>query len=165
MNDRIRGVKNVTLREKLIVLRDKAGISQLALAHQLGVSRQAVSRWESGSATPSMDKLKALAKIYGVSLDWLCSDASDAGESVQAEKPDSRDLKCKNTLHTEERLKKHNKPGIIAVLLIIGMLLSGYLMLQQAEFSTSEARKIGDLEAENVNDIPESNFEFDWEEE
>ena len=34
----------MTLREKLIVLRDKAGISQMTLAHQLGVSRQAVSR-------------------------------------------------------------------------------------------------------------------------
>lgn len=65
----------MTLREKLIVLRDKAGISQMALAHQLGVSRQAVSRWESGDATPSMDKLKALAKIYNVTLDWLCNDS------------------------------------------------------------------------------------------
>lgn len=53
----------MTLREKLIVLRDKAGISQMSLAHQLDVSRQAVSRWESGDTTPSMDKLKALAKI------------------------------------------------------------------------------------------------------
>ena len=70
----------MTLREKLIVLRDKAGISQMSLAHQLDVSRQAVSRWESGDTTPSMDKLKALAKIYGVSLDWLCSDSDMADE-------------------------------------------------------------------------------------
>ena len=67
----------MTLREKLIVLRDKAGISQMSLAHQLGVSRQAVSRWESGDTMPSMDKLKAMAKIYDVSLDWLCSDADE----------------------------------------------------------------------------------------
>lgn len=70
----------MALREKLIVLRDKAGISQMSLAHQLDVSRQAVSRWESGDTTPSMDKLKALAKIYGVSLDWLCSDSDMADE-------------------------------------------------------------------------------------
>jgi DNA-binding XRE family transcriptional regulator len=44
---RIRSVKYMTLREKLIALRDKAGISQMSLAHQLDVSRQAVSRWES----------------------------------------------------------------------------------------------------------------------
>ena len=48
----------MTLREKLIVLRDKAGITQMALAHQLGVSRQAVTRWESGDTTPSMDTLE-----------------------------------------------------------------------------------------------------------
>ena len=48
----------MTFREKLIVLRDKAGISQMSLAHQLDVSRQAVSRWESGDTTPSMDKLR-----------------------------------------------------------------------------------------------------------
>ena len=70
----------MTLREKLIVLRDKAGITQMALAHQLGVSRQAVTRWESGDTTPSMDKLKALAKIYGVSLDLLCSESDMADE-------------------------------------------------------------------------------------
>lgn len=48
----------MTLREKLIVSRNKAGLSQMELANQLGVSRQAVSRWESGDTTPTMDKLK-----------------------------------------------------------------------------------------------------------
>lgn len=95
----------MTLREKLIVLRDKAGISQMTLAHQLGVSRQAVSRWESGDATPSMDKLKALAKIYGVSLDWLCSDASDAGALVQEKNLDERDPVCNSELPTEDKPK------------------------------------------------------------
>lgn len=76
----------MTLREKLIILRDKAGISQMALAHQLGVSRQAVSHWESGDTTPSMDKLKALAKIYGVSLDWLCSDKCEFSENTEIER-------------------------------------------------------------------------------
>ena len=52
----------MTLREKLIVLRDKAGISQMTLAHQLGVSRQAVTRWESGDTTPSILK-QAVVKI------------------------------------------------------------------------------------------------------
>ncbi len=73
----------MTLREKLIVLRDKAGITQMSLAHQLGVSRQAVTRWESGDTAPSMDKLKALAKIYDVSLDWLCSDADESYENKE----------------------------------------------------------------------------------
>lgn len=103
----------MTLREKLIVLRDKVGISQMTLAHQLGVSRQAVSRWERGDATPSMDKLKALAKIYGVSLDWLCSDASDAGALVQEKNLDERDPVCNSELPTEDKPKKRKKWAII----------------------------------------------------
>ena len=86
----------MTLREKLIVLRDKAGISQMSLAHQLGVSRQAVSRWESGDATPSIDKLKALAKIYDVSLDWLCSDADEL-------------MKWKDETNNQQKSKKQPK--------------------------------------------------------
>ncbi len=78
----------MTLREKLIVSRNKAGLSQMELAERLGVSRQAVSRWESGDTTPTMDKLKTLAKIYGVSLDWLCSDAADR-ELPEAAKPEA----------------------------------------------------------------------------
>lgn len=73
----------MTLREKLIVLRDKAGITKMMLAHQLGVSRQAVTRWDSGETTLSIDKLKALAKVYDVSLDWLCSDADESYENKE----------------------------------------------------------------------------------
>ena len=86
----------MTLREKLIVSRNKAGLSQMELANQLGVSRQAVSRWESGDTTPTMDKLKALAKIYGVSLDWLCSDAADR-ELPEAAKPEARERKVRKS--------------------------------------------------------------------
>lgn len=78
----------MTLREKLIVSRNKAGLSQMELANQLGVSRQAVSRWESGDTTPSVDKLKTLARIYGVSLDWLYSDTADR-EPPEAAKPEA----------------------------------------------------------------------------
>lgn len=94
----------MTLREKLTVLRDKAGISQMSLAHQLDVSRQAVSRWESGDTTPSMDKLKALAKIYGVSLDWLCSDVADEKPFEVAEP--SEDNETNNAATSAEDKKK-----------------------------------------------------------
>ena len=100
----------MTLREKLIVLRDKAGISQMTLAHQLGVSRQAVSRWESGDATPSMDKLKALAKIYGVSLDWLCSDSDMADEKPIEVVSPLEENETKNTTVFGNRKKFGFKP-------------------------------------------------------
>jgi transcriptional regulator with XRE-family HTH domain len=62
------------LREKLFYLRKKNGLSQEALAEKLGVSRQAVSKWENGDADPEISKLKLLADYYGVTTDWLLSD-------------------------------------------------------------------------------------------
>ena len=59
----------MTLRDKLIVLRDKAGVSQMALANRLGVSRQAVSRWESGDTTPSIESAgEALRRIVRLAV-------------------------------------------------------------------------------------------------
>lgn len=56
---------------RLYELRKKQGLSQEELAEKLGVSRQAVSKWERGEASPDTDNLIALAKIYGLSLDEL----------------------------------------------------------------------------------------------
>ena len=63
------------LPEKICYCRKKAGLSQEVLAEQLGVSRQAVSKWETGEATPEVSKLPLLAQIFHVSLDWLLSEA------------------------------------------------------------------------------------------
>ena len=57
----------------------------MTLAEQLGVSRQAISRWESGDAVPTMDKLKSLSKIYNVSLDWLCNEDISEIQEQKAE--------------------------------------------------------------------------------
>lgn len=81
----------MTLCEKLTQARKAAGLTQADIAARLSVSRQAVSRWESGQSKPSTEKLLELARIYDVSLDWLCSDSSDAGELVQEKKLDERD--------------------------------------------------------------------------
>lgn len=98
----------MTLREKLIVSRNKAGLSQMELAERLGVSRQAVSRWESGDTTPTMDKLKTLARIYGVSLDWLCSDAADR-EPPEAAKPEAD--RPRTMPLRERKVRKNRKSG------------------------------------------------------
>lgn len=55
----------MALPEKLYALRKKSGLSQEQLAEALNVSRQAISKWEGGSATPESDKLLALI-VYGV---------------------------------------------------------------------------------------------------
>ena len=62
------------LEEKLIQLRKRQGYTQLQLAEELNISRQAVSRWETGAAQPTIDNLKSLSRLYGISLDELLDD-------------------------------------------------------------------------------------------
>ena len=61
-------VMNVEIAQRLAELRRERGFSQEGLAEQLGLSRQAVSKWERSESSPDTDNLIALAKLYGVSL-------------------------------------------------------------------------------------------------
>ncbi len=63
------------LSEKIIELRKKQGWSQEELAGQVGVSRQAVSKWESAASIPDLDKIIKLSEIFGVSTDSLLKDS------------------------------------------------------------------------------------------
>lgn len=60
--------------------RKKKGISQEQLAEVLGVSRQAVSKWESGQAMPELDKVIGMSEYFGVSTDWLLRGVGPAGD-------------------------------------------------------------------------------------
>ena len=62
------------LSEKILALRRARGLSQERLAEQLQVSRQAVSRWENGSALPDASNVFQLSKLFGVSADYLLDD-------------------------------------------------------------------------------------------
>lgn len=65
------------LSEKLYMLRKKSGLSQEQLAEQLNVSRQAISKWESGTSIPESDKLIAISEYFNVTLDYLMKEDSD----------------------------------------------------------------------------------------
>ena len=154
----------MTLREKLIVSRNKAGLSQMELADRLGVSRQAVSRWESGDTTPTMDKLKTLAKLYGVSLDWLCSDAADR-EPPEVAKPEA-DRPPDDVPAGKEGEKKQTIRAI-AIALAIGALAFACVWFAARNMSNeADSTQIEDMEHEEI-DIPDQDkngFDFAWEE-
>ena len=65
------------LHEKIYSQRKLKGLSQEVLAEKLGVSRQAVSKWETGEALPEITKLKGLAEVFGVTTDFLLNDNED----------------------------------------------------------------------------------------
>jgi len=62
------------LSEKILLLRRKQGISQEELAERMDVSRQAISRWEQGSAVPDAVNILQLSKLFGVTTDYLLND-------------------------------------------------------------------------------------------
>lgn len=74
---------NIEIADRLVQLRKESNLSQEDLAAKLGVSRQAVSKWERCESSPDTDNLIALARLYGVSLDALL--LAGGGEAVQAQ--------------------------------------------------------------------------------
>lgn len=71
----------MNLSEKILYCRKKAGLSQEALAEKLGVSRQAISKWETGESVPELSKLVLLARAFDVTTDWLLSESEPEPET------------------------------------------------------------------------------------
>ena len=124
--------------EKLQELRKQKGLSQEALAERLDVSRQAVSKWESGQTYPETEKLILISEIFGVTLDSLVKDGpvqykADGGDVFFS--PTWRlpgyEYKSKRTLfglplvHINIGFGARRAKGIIA----IGILASGFLSI------------------------------------
>lgn len=140
------------LQEKILYLRKKSGYSQEALAEKLGVSRQAVSKWENGDAEPEIGKLRLLSDLFHVSTDWLLSE----DEPVEKE---ARQVERSSYSHQPHWTE--NAPGIIGKLIkrygwllgvyvaVMGTSLAGIGMLArymtQKMFSSSFTSPYGDV--------------------
>lgn len=68
------------LSEKIMDLRKKSGWSQEELAEKLGISRQSVSKWETGESMPDLDKIIRMSELWNVSTDYLLKE-SEPSES------------------------------------------------------------------------------------
>lgn len=91
----------MTLGERIYNLRTGQGMTQEQLAEKMGVSRQSVSKWETDSAVPDIEKLKLLTEILGVSIAELVG---------MEEKSEKRTEAVENNEKKElERLKRHKK--------------------------------------------------------
>lgn len=74
------------LSEKILMLRKQHNLSQEELAEKLNVSRQAVSRWEVGSAQPDASNVLQLSKLFGVTADYLLNEDYESDHDVPAVK-------------------------------------------------------------------------------
>lgn len=95
----------MTLAEKIMSLRKKAGWSQEELAEKLGVTRQSVSKWEVASSTPDITKIVQMSKLFGVTTDYLlCDEISEVVGDVLVDNRQESEHKeiVKKTVTLEE---------------------------------------------------------------
>lgn len=132
----------MSLAEKLVTLRKQKGLTQMDLAEKLNVSRQAVSRWEVGSAVPGTDNLKVLTELYGVQIDFLLND------SMQEPLNSDEAIGIKPIAH-KNRLCKLVAACVLAIILITTLIWVG------------TARKHGDNPTTPIRDM-DSRVEDDY---
>ena len=94
---------------RLYELRKKQGLSQEELAEKLGVSRQAVSKWERSEASPDTDNLIALAKIYDLTLDELIYGEKQSKETEKTEAEEKVENEENAETNTEETIEADSK--------------------------------------------------------
>lgn len=83
----------MSFADKLIQLRKAKGLSQEDLADSLGVSRQAISRWEQGNTFPDLLNLQKIMKVFGVSADYLiCDEYAAEGNNDDLPAPETDKL-------------------------------------------------------------------------
>lgn len=81
------------LSEKIYTLRRKSGLSQEQLAEIIGVSRQAISKWEGGLSVPESEKLIAISEYFNVTLDYLLKEDADCIQKTGQETVNEQSFK------------------------------------------------------------------------
>ena len=142
----------MTIAERILKLRKQAGLSQEVFAEKLGVSRQSVSKWESGNVMPDLDKVVAMCELFGVTTDYLLKGKleEETAQLPAEEKADYEEIyvgrptdippeetaEAEEVEEEQEEKEEDSKPdepttktkvkviaGILAVLLILGVLI------------------------------------------
>ena len=87
----------MNLASKIACLRRARGWSQEELAGRLGVSRQSVSKWESGASTPDLDRIVAMCGLFGLSADELIRPDVDLDDALSSAAPDAAPTAARQT--------------------------------------------------------------------
>ncbi len=139
------------LEEKLVSLRKKKGLTQLQAAEAVGVSRQAISKWEAGSVVPSSDNLRRLGELYEVSTDFLLLETSNPSiqDKIEVEK--------------KEEVKVQGKPilspkPIIAIVAVLAVVIIGIAVVASSTFEGSKGMKFGEMGSDQWEISNSENF-------
>ena len=135
------------LDEKLVSLRKENGLTQLKVAEELDISRQAISRWESGVAMPSPENLRRLCELYSVPLDYLINENSEQPARVEED-------------NGEKRKNRKWSSWLICILLIMVAvaIIIGVITVRKRPDKVD----FNEVESEDWNDVSTEDIPIEW---
>jgi transcriptional regulator with XRE-family HTH domain len=123
----------MSIADRILTLRKSKGMSQEQLAEAIGVSRQAVSKWESEQASPDPEKIIAMSGIFGVTTDYLLKgiepekEDEKKPEEKKDEKPEDTHMTVGDVLDQKiltEQNKQKSKKLLKYVLIALGIFIA-----------------------------------------
>ena len=155
--------------KKLIRLRKQRGLTQQELAEAVDVSRQAISKWELWTASPTVESLRSLSLFYGVPVDLLLDDElnlPDPSEVTPKEPPQQNKGSSAEENPLGNEIKKEIaglKKWVIALAAIVAVLVLAVAAYMAGTLQEgSDAIPIGELEQEYVGFLFDGEFEHGW---
>lgn len=146
-------MNNMTTGQRIASRRKLANFSQEQISEQLGVSRQAVSKWESDAGLPDIDNLICLSKLFGVSVGWLLGTEADPSFDPSTGLSDAQ-LKMVEEIIVRNKPRSHR--GLVAAALAVCLLaLSVFGIFFQRQLSrlsgenAAAQSQIAELESSN----------------
>ena len=131
----------MTIGERIALLRKQAGLSQEKLASLIGVSRQAIGKWESNLSLPGIDNLQELAAVLHVSCDELITGSSSIGQNndgngqiaLESVKELIEQGELSNRQSARRRFLFSLLPALLACVLALGCLAVSYFSFSQIQ--------------------------------
>lgn len=133
--------------EKLVRLRKQRGLTQAQAAELVDTSRQAISKWESGTGVPTLENIKALARVYGVSFDTLLDDSRDLEDEAAPSPQTPAEGPAARQPHPSNK-RRLAMAGAAAVLLI---LLAGTVLWIHTAGQEKDSTPLEELECYPVD--------------
>ena len=152
----------MTLGEKLTQARKAVGLTQADVAAKLNVSRQAVSRWESGQSKPSTERLLALGELYGVSIDQLLNTGNVELPAVDNVSTPPEVEPREPVIPEKRRTRVWLKYAAAALCGVIVTLFIVSLFSKSGPIRKKRPKSIEGLKTEDISSNPKSYFDFTW---
>lgn len=147
--------------EKMIELRKQQNLSQQDLADRLGVSRQAISRWETGAVQPLADSVKSLAQVFQVSTDYLLNDDLDTPTPPPTAQPAPPQEKPKSARKHRKWLLALAALAAAAVLVLVTAAGTAYYLQWKERQPVSMYDLPRETAEESIRDRSVITFSFD----